>query len=117
MKALVLAIVLFTCQGSKPQVRIDHVVDAAMSGIVKGSVFSTSGAAAGVTVTMKVNGVELAAITDENGDFIIKQALPVGRYKIDLFYLSQTITREIDVLPDRATVLHVTGIKDGGGEI
>lgn len=60
--------------------KVDQLVDAALSGIVKGTVAGEGGPLVGVVVSMTVNGIDFVELTDETGAFTIKQALPVGRY-------------------------------------
>jgi len=112
MKALVLAVVLFTCGSKGPKLRTEFVADAAFAGMIKGTVVADGIKAAGATIIITVvkPKLELAAITDENGEFIIKQALPAGRYKLTLFYVDEKFEREVEVFADRATIVYVTGL-------
>lgn len=114
MKVLVLALALVAACGGGVKVKTEYVVDPATSGVVRGTVMSEAGPAAGATLIIKLPHVELSAITDENGAFDLHQALPVGRYKLVIFYINQRTEREIEVRPDSATVVRVTGLEDHG---
>ena len=121
MRALVLAL-LVACGGTqrvKLHVDFAFVADLEHSGIVRG-IITTDAAqpAIGATVTIKHANGEVVAITDENGGFVMTQALPEGNYKLQVYFLETEVEHPIVVKSGFATVVRVSGLRDPpGGEI
>ena len=120
MRALVMAL-LVACGGTqRVKLHVDFalVADLDHSGIVRGIITTDSAQpAAGATVAITHANTEVAAITDENGSFVMTQALPEGTYTMQVYYVETKLERPVEVKAGFATVVRISGLRDPPGEI